>query len=228
MQREKPSLFDTEAGRCDLWFESHQGKAIFEIEQACLRALLRSCKGRWLEVGVGSGRFAGALGISDGLDPSPAMLALAARRGIDTVRGRGEELPYRDATFDGILMVTTLCFLTDPKTTLSECHRVLRHGGSLVVGIVPAESSWGRWYRAKGHEGHPLYSKAKFYTCDQVVRICADMGFVFEKAISCLPTPPGEEPMPGLEEGIDESAGFVAMRFQRDRTRSSSETVSRK
>lgn len=216
MQREKPSLFDTEAGRCDLWFESHRGKAIFEIEQACLRALFRSCKGRWLEVGVGSGRFAGALGISDGLDPSPAMLALAARRGIDTVRGRGEELPYRDATFDGILMVTTLCFLTDPKTTLSECHRVLRHGGSLFVGIVPAESAWGRLYRAKGREGHPFYSKARFYTCEQVVRLCAEAGFALDKAVSCLPSLPGEEPMPGLEEGINESAGFVAMRFQRD------------
>lgn len=28
-------------------------------------------------------------------------------------------------------------------------------------------------------------------------------------------TPPGEEPMLGLEEGINESAGFVAMRFDK-------------
>jgi len=213
MQREEPSLFDTEADRYDLWFESHQGKAIFKIEQACLQALLRSCKGRWLEVGVGSGRFAAALGIGDGLDPSSAMVALAARRGIGVVRGIGEALPYRDGTFDGVLIVTTLCFVADAKRTLSECRRVLRPNGTLVVGIVPAESAWARLYAAKGREGHPIYSRARFYTCQQAVRICAGAGFVLEKAISCLQTSPGEEPMPSLEEGINESAGFVAMRF---------------
>ena len=121
--------------------------------------------------------------------------------------------PTRTATFDGVLLVTTLCFLIDPKRTLSECRRVLRPRGTLAVGIVPAESPWGQLYRAKGREGHPLYSKANFYTCAQIVRLCAEAGFVFCGGISCLPTPPGEEPMPSLEEGINESAGFVAMSF---------------
>jgi len=215
MLGEKPSLFDTEADRYDQWFESDEGKAIFGIEQACLRALLPSCEGRWLEVGVGSGRFATALGISNGLDPSSAMLALAARRGIDIVRGLGEELPYRDGMFDGILLVTALCFVTDAKQTLWECHRVLRRNGILILGIVPAESPWGQLYAAKGREGHPLYSKAEFFTCRRAVKSCADAGFVLDKASSCLPTPPGEEPSPDLEEGVNEAAGFVAMRFRK-------------
>lgn len=214
MQRSSP--FDVDADRYDLWFESREGQAIFEIEKTCLQTLLRPCKALWLEVGVGSGRFACAFGISEGLDPSSAMLTIAARRSIRTVCGIGEDLPYRDATFGGVLMVTTLCFVSDAKRSLSECHRVLRHDGTLVVGIVPAESAWGRSYRAKGQEGHPFYSKAKFYTCGQVAHICAEVGFAFDKAISCLQTSPGEEPMPNLEEGINESAGFVAMRFQRD------------
>ena len=112
-------------------------------------------------------------------------------------------------------MVTTLCFLVDPMRALSECRRVLRHSGVLVVGIVPAESSWGRFYMRKGHESHPLYSKARFYTCRQVVRVCAEAGFLYDNAISCLQAPPGEERMSGLEEGINESAGFVAMRFDK-------------
>jgi ubiquinone/menaquinone biosynthesis C-methylase UbiE len=226
MRRSSP--FDVDAERYDSWFESCEGRAIFEIEKTCLRTLLQACKGRWLEVGVGSGRFAAAFGISQGLDPSSRMLVIAARRGVHIVRGIGENLPYQDATFDGVLMVTTLCFVGDAESTLSECRRVLRHRGVLVVGIVPAESSWGRLYMRKGRECHPLYSKAKFYTCEQVVRICADAGFVFDNAISCLQTPPGEEPMLGLEEGINESAGFVAMWFQRHRTRNSSETVNSK
>jgi len=228
MQREKPSPFDLEADRYDLWFESRGGKAIFEIEKSCLRTLLQPCKGRWLEVGVGSGRFAAAFGISEGLDPSWAMLAIASRRSIRTVCGVGEDLPYGDATFEGVLMVTTLCFVSDAERSLSECHRVLRNGGTLVVGIVPARSAWGRLYGAKGREGHPFYSKARFYTCGQVARICANAGFVLDKAISCLQTSPGEEPIPGLEEGIDESAGFVAMRYQRGTTNHTAGTAGKK
>jgi len=215
MQREKPSPFDVEADRYDQWFESHEGKAIFEIEKNGLRALIQTVTGLWLEVGAGSGRFATSLGISEGVDPSLGMVTIAARRGIHVVRGTGEDLPYQDAIFHGVLTVTTLCFLINPKRTLSECRRVLRPFGTLVGGIVPAESSWGRLYWAKAQEGHPLYSKANFYTCGQVIRICAEAGFAFERAVSCLSTPPGEEPMPSLEEGIKESAGFVAMRFNK-------------
>ncbi|MGB6064646.1 MAG: class I SAM-dependent methyltransferase [Desulfomonilaceae bacterium] len=205
--------FDVEADRYDLWFESPEGKAIFDIERNCLRALIQTFTGLWLEVGVGSGRFAASLGISEGVDPSQRMLAIAARRGIHAVRGIGEELPYQDAAFDGVLMVTTLCFLIDPKKTLSECRRVLHSRGTLVVGIVPAESAWGLLYRAKGREGHPLYSKANFYKCAQIVRFCAEVGFVFSSGISCLLTPPGEAPAPSLEKDIHESAGFVTMSF---------------
>ena len=85
----------------DLWFESHEGKPIFETEKHCLQGLFQTGKGQWLEVGVGSGRFASSLGISAGVDPSSGMLTIASRRDIRTVRGMGEDLPYRDATFDG-------------------------------------------------------------------------------------------------------------------------------
>jgi ubiquinone/menaquinone biosynthesis C-methylase UbiE len=225
MQREERNLFDVGADLYDLWFESRKGKAIFEIEKTCLQVLLRAQKGRWLEVGVGSGRFASFFDISEGIDPSSGMLAIAAQRGIRTVRGVGEDLPYRDAAFDGVLMVTTLCFVTDVKRTLSECHRVLRPNGRFILAIVPAESEWGQLYKAKGQAGHPLYSYAKFYTCNQVICICAERGFVFEKALCCLKSAPGEEPIPNLEEGIDESAGFVAMRFQRDSVSEDSKTL---
>lgn len=205
--------FDVEADRYDLWFESREGKAIFEIEKNCLRTLIKTFTGLWLEVGVGSGRFATSLGISEAVDPSLGMLTIAARRGVHVLRGIGEDLPYQDATFDGVLLVTTLCFLIDPKRTLSECRRVLRSRGALAIGAIPAESAWGQLYRAKGREGHPLYSKANFYTCAQIVRLCDEAGFVFYGGISCLRTPPGEEPMPSLEQGTNESAGFVAMSF---------------
>lgn len=207
--------FDVEAERYDLWFESGKGKAIFEIEQSCLRMLIPCCEGRWLEVGVGTGRFAEALGISEGVDPSLRMLAIAATRGIHTIHGAAESLPYQTATFDGVLMVTTICFLTNAKKAVAEIHRVLRPNGVLVVGIVPAESPWGLLYREKGRKGHPVYSQATFHTCREVIRTCSDTGFALDEAASCLPTPPGEEPVTELQRGINEGAGFVAMRFKK-------------
>lgn len=207
--------FDMEADRYDLWFESGEGKAVFEIEKSCLRMLIPRCEGRWLEVGVGTGRFAQALGISEGVDPSLPMLAIAARRRIHTIHGAGECLPYQTATFDGVLMVTTICFLANVKKAVAETHRVLRPNGVLVAGIVPAESPWGLLYREKGRKGHPFYSVARFHTCREVVRICTNTGFAFDGAASGLTTPPGEEPVTELERGINESAGFVAMRFKR-------------
>lgn len=214
MQRSSP--FDVNADRYDLWFESSEGKAIYEIEKACLRTLLQPCKGLRLEVGVGSGRFAGALEISDGLDPSLAMLTIARRRVIRTVCGVGEYLPYRDATFEGVLMVTTLCFVGDGERALSECRRVLHNEGTFVVGIVPVESPWGQSYVAKGRQGHPFYSKAGFTTCREVIRICDTAGFAFEAAANCLRTPPDKEPIPTVETGVNETAGFVAMAFRRE------------
>jgi ubiquinone/menaquinone biosynthesis C-methylase UbiE len=135
--------FDVEADRYDLWFGSCEGKAIFEIENNCLRTLIQTATGLWLEVGVGSGRFATSLGISEGVDPSMEMLTIAARRGVHVLRGIGEDLPYQDATFEGVLLVTTLCFLMDPKRALSECRRVLRASGTLALAIIPTESPWG-------------------------------------------------------------------------------------
>jgi ubiquinone/menaquinone biosynthesis C-methylase UbiE len=207
--------FDEEANRYDQWFDSLKGKAIFEIERDCLRALVQPVSGLWLEVGVGGGRFAMAFGVTDGIDPSSEMLAIAAQRNINTVRGTGEDLPYRAGIFNGVLMVTTVCFLADPRRAISECRRVLRRTGILILGIVPAESDWGRLYSIRGAKGHPLYSNATFYKCAQVIQICTDAGFVLARAISSLFTLPGEDPVTGLADGTNESAGFVAMRFRR-------------
>lgn len=212
------NVFDELADRYDGWFETPRGRAIFRIEVACLKELMSGeYRGRWLEVGVGTGRFAEALGIKEGVDPSRAVLEFAAKRGIKTKVGYGESLPYLDAAFDGVLLVTTICFLDDPKKTLKECRRVLKRGGRLVVGLVPADSAWGTFYTRKGREGHPFYSQARFYTCDQVIDLARRAGLVLDGARSCLLTSP-EEPVadaPSLE-GMVTGAGFVAMKFRRE------------
>ena len=166
---------------------------------------------------MGTGRFAEALGVRIGVDVSAAVLEFAARRGIRALRGRAEVLPYADATFDGVLMVGTLCFLSDPAKALRECARVLKPDGQLVVGLVPAGSSWGKLYAEKGRRGHAFWSAAKFHACDQVARMAAEAGLSPAGAMSCLFTKPGD-PIPCADrpqQGTVKNAGFVAMRFVR-------------
>lgn len=205
-------VYDEHADRYDAWFESAQGRPMFTEEVACLERLIGRPSGRWLEVGVGTGRFAEALGIGEGIDPSDAVLAYAARRGVRVGTGWAEDIPFSDDTFAGVLMVVTICFVADAAAAIAQCGRVLEPGGLLVVGLVPADSDLGRDYAHKGERGHLFYAPARFYTCDRVIAMAADAGLTFHDAASCLlPDQTASNP----SDGIVPNAGFVAMAFQK-------------
>ena len=210
-------VFDAHADRYDAWFDSAEGSKIFEAEVECLDRVLPSDRTDWTEVGAGTGRFAAALGIPKGVEPSAPMLEKAKERGISAEQARAEDLPYEAESVPGILLVVTLCFLDDPESALAECVRVLQPGGRLLVGIVPAESSWGEFYRDKADAGHAFYSVARFYTCRQTTRMARRSGLKFVSAASTLHTPPGEV-VDGTEvrSGAKESSGFAAMLFEKE------------
>ena len=204
---------DRLASEYDRWFDSPEGEAIFELELDCVRDVKGSEPGRWLEVGVGTGRFAAALGIREGTDPSEPALALARSRGIDVLHGTAEKLPYQDKTFDGILLAATLCFVADPPGAMAECRRVLKSGGRMVIGIIPANGPWGQLYAEKGRRGHPFYSTAHFHTAGEVISLAENAGFAFTGACSCLLNPPNSPQMKRVEKDVVESAGFVCLGF---------------
>jgi MinD superfamily P-loop ATPase len=211
-----PSPFDAFPGRYDAWFDSPAGKTIFTAEVACIRQLQPEMAGRWLEVGVGSGRFAESLCVQEGIDPSPAMVELAEARGISATAAVAEDLPYPEGTWDGVLLVVTICFLDDPLQALEECRRVLCKGGSLIVGLVPGDSAWGFAYANQGRQGHPFYSVARFYTCSEVISLAERAGLVLDGAASAVLHPPDGDPPVQQDPvaGIVPGAGFVAMRFR--------------
>jgi len=49
------------------------------------------------------------------------------------VEGFGEELPYRDAAYDVVMIASALDHCADPPRVLAEARRVLRPGGRLLV-----------------------------------------------------------------------------------------------
>lgn len=117
--------FERFTDRYEEWFEHHD--ATYRSELSAVRELLPGA-GLGLEVGVGSARFAGPLGIEVGVDPAGEMLALARERGVETALAVGEALPFRTDSFARALVVTTICFFDDVPAALGEIRRVLRPG----------------------------------------------------------------------------------------------------
>ncbi|HHD63709.1 MAG TPA: class I SAM-dependent methyltransferase [Desulfobulbaceae bacterium] len=113
-------VFNDRAQEYDNWFDD---SPLFTLELAALQELTTELPFPRLELGVGPGRFARHLNINIGIDPAPAALRIAAKRGIMGIAGIGEQLPLKTESIGTICMFFTLCFLTDPLTVLRECRR---------------------------------------------------------------------------------------------------------
>jgi len=203
------SPFDNLASQYDAWFDK-EGSLIFSIEVQALRTLLPFLPKPWLEIGVGSGRFAQALGIETGIDPSAGLLRIAEGRGIKVFQGRGEQPLFSEESLGTVFLIVTLCFLDSPLDVLQEANRILMPAGKIVLGLVLRESPCGKLYQQKKNEGHRFYRYATFYSYDEMIRLLVKAGFVTEKIVSTLFQKPGnvrhrEEP----REGYFPEAGFT-------------------
>ncbi|GAG25857.1 unnamed protein product, partial [marine sediment metagenome] len=107
------SAFDELAQEYDAWFDG-EGKVIFAMEVQALQEVLPSLPEPWLEVGVGSGRFAQALGIKTGIDPSVNLVEMARKRKLNTFLSRGERIPFGEEAFGTVFLIVTLCFVDSP------------------------------------------------------------------------------------------------------------------
>jgi len=203
------SPFDNLALEYDAWFDK-EGSLIFLIEVQAFKSLLPSLPKPWLEVGVGSGRFAEALGIETGIDPSIKLLDMARERGIIGFLGRGEQELFDEESFGTVFLIVTLCFVDSPMDVLKEAKRILVPGGKIVLGLVLKDSPWGQFYRRKKDEGHRFYKYATFYRYDEVAKLLEQAGFSIEQVISALFQRPGKVKRMELpERGYFSNAGFT-------------------
>jgi len=205
------SVFDDLAHEYDAWFEK-EGRTIFAIEVRAFKRLLPALPKPWLEIGVGSGRFAQALGIETGIDPSIKLIEIARRRVINAFLGRGEQELFDEESFGTVFLIVTLCFLSSPLEVLKEANRILMPGGKIVLGLVLEESPWGQFYQRKKADRHRFYKYATFYRCEEVVRLLVQAGFVTEKIVSTLFQKPGEgHRVEAPRDGYFSDAGFTVI-----------------
>ncbi|MBN2544726.1 MAG: class I SAM-dependent methyltransferase [Spirochaetes bacterium] len=148
----------------DNWFD--ENKIIYKTEIDAVKKLLP--KGRGIEIGIGTGRFAYPLGIEIGIEPSPKMREIAVKRGLNAIDGTAENIPFSDNEFDFALLVTTLCFLDNVDEAFKEIHRILKPSGSIIIAFIDKESPVGKIYLEK-KENDPFYKAAEFYSADEVI-----------------------------------------------------------
>jgi len=151
----------------DKWYD--QNLPAYQSELDCLRGFL-PITGVGLEIGVGTGRFAGPLGIEWGIDPAREMLVRGRPRGVRGIQGRGEFLPFDSGSFDYVIMVTVLCFLACPERVVGEVHRVLKDEGRLIIGFVDRESHLGKKYQEKKEDSR-FYREARFSSVPDIFQL---------------------------------------------------------
>ncbi len=213
--RDSSRVYDERADEYDSWFED---SLLFDIEKEAVASLSLSTETPALEIGVGPGRFAMALGSSVGIDPAFAPLLRAKKRNINVCQSVGEALPFLSNTFATVSLYFTLCFLENPAAVLHEARRVLHTDGHLVLGLVPASGKWGRNLQQKKINNHPFYKYAHFFTIADVEMLLKESRFLITSSVSSLYQEPGNiTRMEYSIPGRDENAGFVSILAEKER-----------
>ncbi len=128
------------------------------MNAACVDWLALAPADRVLELGFGHGRTLAWIaertpsGQIAGLDPSHEMLRMASRRNRAAIQsgrialalGSAESLPFPAAAFDKLLAANCVQFWDLPRA-FAEAHRVIRPGGTLLLGIRMRAAREGRF-----------------------------------------------------------------------------------
>jgi len=152
-----------------------------------------------LDAGCGTGNYSQAMldyvGRIEAVDLNPGMLEVAARKlaeprsegRISFHSSRIDELPFEDATFDGVMINQVLHHLPDDvsegfpahRRVFREFARVLKPGGVLVVNTCSQEQlRHGYWHYSLIPEAADAL-RARYVPLDDLVEILGDCDFAY-------------------------------------------------
>jgi len=132
--------------------------------------LCRHLRGRVLDVGCGIGDMVRFRPNTVGVDVNARAVDFCRSQDLDVRIMPPDRLPFADLTFDGAVLDNVLEHLTEPSALLSEIHRVLLPGGTLIVG-VPGE---------RGYASDPDHKR--HYPRQQLIDCLGQAGF----GVTCL------------------------------------------
>lgn len=115
-----------------------------------LAPLLPAGRARLLDLGGGTGRvsrhFRDRFDRVILLDPQPAMLRRARRKGLgfDLVLGDARALPFKPGTVDAVLATDAFHHIPEPGRVLDEARRVVAPEGALLVEEFDPRNAQGK------------------------------------------------------------------------------------
>ncbi len=214
---EEQSGFDTSADDFDIWFNKNQ--VVFESELLAQKVFIDDPE-HTVSIGCGSGIFDERLGIKSGVEPAEDMARLARKRGMTVKTGTAENIPYKDQTFNGVLLGTILSYVKDRKKAVHEAYRILKPGGHVVVSFLAREGSYALLYDLASTQGkydpeaapeapYPLKFLKETHWCSvtEVTHLLKEAGFVDLKYVQTLTRHPKysnnriEQPKKGFDRG---------------------------
>jgi len=163
----KTTAFDAHITEYDNWFVRNRFAFLSELN--AVKHVLPQVDGV-IEIGIGSGIFAAPLGIQRGVDPSMAMREKAKQKGIEVLDAVAEKLPYANASINGAVMITSICFVDDIYQAFNEVYRVLKKNGFLILGFVDKDSPVGKEYLKHKAESM-FYNDAVFWGTEELYAI---------------------------------------------------------
>jgi ubiquinone biosynthesis O-methyltransferase len=169
------------------WRRSELGEITEALEDRLLLDLAGDVRGRdVLDVGCGDGTLAVMLSRRGatvvGVDAAPAMIRAAIERAtssglhIGFCVGQAERLPIASNSFDLVIAKTILCFVQDAAPVFEEMARILRPGGTLVIGELGKWSTWAAARRIRAWLGSRLWRRGRFRTKDELRRLAESAG----------------------------------------------------
>jgi len=127
--------------------------------------------GRYLEIGCGEGASLAAARDAGyevvGIDIAENAIAIAQRYGLDARQLRLEDLKEADGSFDVIYSWHTIEHVTNLRSFMSKCARLLKDDGWLFIGTENPEALFHRAYAALHRlsgEPIPLNSSSSEHT----------------------------------------------------------------
>ena len=113
-------------------------------------------KSKFLDVGCGTGyamrKATDELAcVSFGVDPEPGAHGVGrysdnSTLGLSIKKGFAEKIDYDDETFDVVYCSHVLEHVNDEQKSLNEMKRVLKKGGTLIIGMPTSNMAWVNFY----------------------------------------------------------------------------------
>ena len=64
-----------------------------------------------------------------------------------------QNLAYDDCQFDSAFSMSSLEFIADPQWAYQQMYRVIKPGGTIVLGTIQKYSAWANFYKGSACRG---------------------------------------------------------------------------